>query len=131
MTKKKRFVVHEHDAAHLHWDFRLELEGALKSWAVPKKPPTKSGVRRLAIEVEDHDLNYLSFEGKIPEGQYGAGTVKIWDLGEFNIESMNADKIVIFLFGRKMKGRYALVKFRGENKNWLLIKTKTNYDSER
>jgi len=98
---------------------------------VPKRLPIKPGVRRLAIEVEDHDLNYLSFEGTIPEGQYGAGTVKIWDLGEFEIESMNTAKIVIRLFGKKMKGRYALVKFRGENKNWLLIKTKTNDDSER
>ena len=131
MNKRKRFVVQEHEATRLHWDFRLEINDILKSWAVPKRPPIKPGVRRLAIEVEDHDLNHLSFEGTIPEGQYGAGTVKIWDLGEFEIESMNTVKIVIRLFGKKMKGRYALVKFRGENKNWLLIKTKTNDDSER
>jgi len=131
MNKRKRFVVQEHEATRLHWDFRLEINDILKSWAVPKRPPIKPGVRRLAIEVEDHDLNHLSVEGTIPEGQYGAGTVKIWDLGEFEIESMNTVKIVIRLFGKKMKGRYALVKFRGENKNWLLIKTKTNDDSER
>ena len=131
MNKRKRFVVQEHEATRLHWDFRLEINDILKSWTVPKRPPIKPGVRRLAIEVEDHDLNHLSFEGTIPEGQYGAETVKIWDLGEFEIESMNTVKIVIRLFGKKMKERYALVKFRGENKNWLLIKTKTNDDSER
>jgi DNA ligase D-like protein (predicted 3'-phosphoesterase) len=131
MNKRKRFVVHEHKATRLHWDFRLELDGVLKSWAVPKRPPIKPGVRRLAIEVEDHDLNYLSFEGTIPEGQYGAGTVKIWDIGEYNIDSVNPVKIVIRMFGKKMRGRYVLVKFKGRNKNWLLIKTKTNDDSER
>jgi DNA ligase D-like protein (predicted 3'-phosphoesterase) len=131
MKKRKRFVVHEHEATRLHWDFRLELDGVLKSWAVPKRPPIKPGVRRLAIEVEDHDLSYLSFEGTIPEGQYGAGTVKIWDIGEYDIDSMNSVKIVIRMFGKKMMGRYALVKFKGQSKNWLLIKTKTNDSSER
>jgi bifunctional non-homologous end joining protein LigD len=131
MNKRKRFVVHEHEATRLHWDFRLELDEVLKSWAVPKRPPIRPGVRRLAIEVEDHDLNYLSFEGIIPEGQYGAGTVKIWDIGEYDMDSMNPVKIVIRMFGKKMKGRYALVKFKGQSKNWLLIKTKTNDDSER
>jgi bifunctional non-homologous end joining protein LigD len=131
MNKRKRFVVHEHEATRLHWDFRLELDEVLKSWAVPKRPPIRPGVRRLAIEVEDHDLNYLSFEGIIPEGQYGAGTVKIWDIGEYDMDSMNPVKIVIRMFGKKMKGRYALVKFKGQSKNWLLIKTKTNDDPER
>ena len=131
MNKRKRFVVHEHEATRLHWDFRLESEGVLKSWAVPKRPPIKPGVRRLAIEVEDHDLNYLSFEGTIPDGQYGAGIVKIWDIGEYDIDLMTPVKIVIRMFGKKMKGRYALVKFKGQSKNWLLIKTKINEDSER
>jgi len=131
MNKRKRFVVHEHEATRLHWDFRLEVDGVLKSWAVPKRPPIRPGVRRLAIEVEDHDLKYLSFEGIIPEGQYGAGTVKIWDIGEYDVDSMNPVKIVIRMFGKKMKGRYALVKFKRQRKNWLLIKTKTNDDSER
>lgn len=131
MNKRKRFVVHEHEATRLHWDFRLESDGVLKSWTVPIRPPIKPGVRRLAIEVEDHDLNHLSFEGTIPEGQYGAGIVKIWDIGEYAIDSMTPMKIVIRMFGKKMKGRYALVKFKGQSKNWLLIKTKTNDDSER
>jgi bifunctional non-homologous end joining protein LigD len=131
MNKRKRFVVHEHEATRLHWDFRLESDGVLKSWTVPIRPPIKPGVRRLAIEVEDHDLNHLSFEGTIPEGQYGAGIVKIWDIGEYAIGSMTPMKIVIRMFGKKMKGRYALVKFKGQSKNWLLIKTKTNDDSER
>jgi bifunctional non-homologous end joining protein LigD len=119
-----RFVVQEHDASHLHWDFRLEMDGVLKSWAVPKTPPTRPGVRRLAVAVEDHDLDYIDFEGEIPEGEYGAGTVKIWDKGNYILESRKTDKIVFELQGEKMRGRYTLVHFTDKAENWLLFKTK-------
>lgn len=119
-----KFVVQEHDATRLHWDFRLEMDGVLKSWAVPKTPPTRPGVRRLAVEVEDHDLDYIDFEGTIPEGEYGAGTVKIWDRGTFRLESRKPDKLVFDLRGDKMKGRYVLLHFTDKPENWLLFKTK-------
>ena len=120
-----RFVVHEHHATHLHWDLRLEMDGVLKSWAVPKQPPLKSGLRRLAIQVEDHALDYINFHGTIPEGQYGAGEVKIWDKGTYELKDRKNDKIEFVMKGKKMKGAYALVRFKkaGE-KNWLLIKAK-------
>jgi bifunctional non-homologous end joining protein LigD len=121
---KGRFVVQEHDASHLHWDFRLEMDGVLKSWAVPKKPPTRPGLRRLAVQVEDHPLDYISFEGTIPEGEYGAGTVEIWDAGYFTLESRKPNKLVFELVGGKMKGRYTLVHFTEKPENWLLFKTK-------
>ena len=116
-----RFVVHKHDASRLHWDFRLELDGTLRSWAVPKEPPVRKGIRRLAVAVEDHDLEYIDFEGTIPEGQYGAGTVKIWDKGDFILESRKTEKLVFELAGERMKGRYVLVHFTDEEKNWLLF----------
>ena len=119
------FVVQEHDASHLHWDFRLEMDGVLKSWAVPKEPPTRPGLRRLAVQVEDHQLDYIDFEGIIPEGEYGAGTVKIWDRGTYTLESVKLDKLVFELSGRKMKGRYVLLHFTKKPENWLLFKTKT------
>jgi bifunctional non-homologous end joining protein LigD len=119
-----RFVVQRHDASHLHWDFRLEMDGVLKSWAVPKEPPTRPGLRRLAVAVEDHDLDYIDFEGVIPEGEYGAGTVEIWDKGNFELESRKPDKLVFELRGEKMKGRYTLVHFTEKAENWLLFKSK-------
>ena len=119
-----RFVVQRHDASRLHWDFRLEMEGVLKSWAVPKEPPTRPGLRRLAVAVEDHDLDYIDFEGVIPEGEYGAGTVEIWDEGIFELESRKPDKLVFELRGEKMKGRYTLVHFTEKAENWLLFKSK-------
>lgn len=120
----KRFVVQEHHATRLHWDFRMEMEGVLKSWAVPKTPPTRTGLRRLAVEVEDHDLGYVDFEGTIPEGEYGAGSVKIWDKGTYTLESRKPDKLVFHLYGEKMKGRYTLIHFTEKPENWLLFKTK-------
>ncbi|RLG21084.1 ATP-dependent DNA ligase [Candidatus Micrarchaeota archaeon] len=118
------FVVQEHHASHLHWDFRLEMEGVLKSWAIPKEPPLEPGIKRLAIEVEDHSLDYADFEGSIEEGHYGAGEVRIWDKGSYELESKKSNKIVFILHGKRMKGRYTLLKFdKGGEKAWLLFKT--------
>lgn len=122
---RQRFVVHEHHATHLHWDFRLELDGILKSWAVPKEPPTQPGVRRLAVEVEDHPLSYIDFQGVIPEGMYGAGAVTIWDKGVYTLESRKPEKLVFELQGEKMRGRYTLLRFTDKPQNWLLFKTKS------
>ncbi len=119
-----RFVVQRHHARRLHYDFRLEMDGVLKSWAVPKEPPLEAGVRRLAVEVEDHALSYLNFEGVIPEGMYGAGTVEIWDKGVYTLKSRSSDKIEFTLNGDKMNGDYALIRFKGDE-NWLLIKKKS------
>ena len=115
-----RFVVQEHHARRLHWDFRLELDGVLKSWAVPKGVPTEPGVKRLAVQVEDHPLSYFDFEGTIPEGQYGAGTVKVWDKGRYTLEVREPRKFHILLKGRKLEGDYRLINFR--DKNWLIYK---------
>ena len=116
------FVVHRHEASHLHWDLRLEMNGVLKSWAVPKEPPLETNVKRLAIQVEDHDLEYGKFEGRIAEG-YGAGEVKIWDTGPLEIISRKPEKIVFKAGGKRMRGEYVLLKFKkaGE-KEWLLFK---------
>ena len=119
------FVVHEHDATHLHYDLRLEIGGVLRSWAVPKEPPEKEGVKRLAIQTEDHPLEYADFEGVIPEGMYGAGTVRIWDRGEFNLKEETDDKLLFELNGKKLSGEYVLIKtkFRGKE-SWLFFKRK-------
>ncbi|MEW5802266.1 MAG: DNA polymerase ligase N-terminal domain-containing protein [bacterium] len=115
------FVVQKHAASHLHYDFRLEMDGVLKSWAVPKGVPDVPKVRRLAVETEDHPLAYVSFEGVIPKGQYGAGTVEIWDTGDYRLEDRSGEKIVFELDGQRLKGRYALIHTQG--KNWILMKT--------
>jgi bifunctional non-homologous end joining protein LigD len=122
-TEQNRFVVQEHRATRLHWDFRLELDGVLKSWAVPKGPPEETGLRRLAVEVEDHPVDYITFEGTIPQGGYGAGTVKIWDKGSFRLKRRTKDMYEFWLKGKRLNGKYALVRFK--EKNWLLLKTKT------
>ncbi len=119
----KSFVIHEHHARRLHFDLRLEKDGVLKSWAVPKGPPETGGDRRLAVQVEDHPLEYGKFEGTIPEGQYGAGTVKIWDKGFYEPLVWEDDKIEFIIKGEKMDGRYVLVKFKKAGKNnWLFFK---------
>ena len=115
-----RFVVQEHHASHLHWDFRLEKERVLKSWAVPKGIPEEKAVKRLAIQVEDHGLDYIDFEGVIPEGMYGAGAVKIWDKGTYKIESESEKRLVFELKGTRLKGTYSLVHLK--DKQWLLMK---------
>jgi len=117
-----RFVVQKHQARHLHYDFRLEMEGVLKSWAVPKGMPVESGVRRLAVQVEDHPIDYIDFAGRIPEGEYGAGTVEIWDKGEFELDRKTPDQLEFTLRGEKLSGGYVLIHTDG--KNWLLIKRK-------
>lgn len=119
---KSRFVIHKHQARHLHYDFRLEIEGVLKSWAVPKGVPAEPGVRRLAVQVDDHPIDYIDFAGTIPEGEYGAGTVEIWDKGEFELDKKIADRLEFTLRGEKLSGGYVLVHTDG--KNWLLIKRK-------
>ncbi len=118
------FVVHKHQATHLHYDFRLEMEGVLKSWAVPKGVPVESGIRRLAVQVEDHPIEYLDFAGTIPEGEYGAGTVGIWDKGNFTLDQKASNRLEFTLKGEKLSGDYVLI--HTEGKNWLLIKRKKN-----
>ena len=120
-----RFVIHKHHASHLHWDLRLEINGVLKSWAVPKEPPKTKGVKRLAIAVEDHPLDYADFEGTIPEGNYGAGKVEIWDNGTFELIKKNSKEIEFKLKGKKMKGIFVLIKTNYGNKpgkSWLFFK---------
>lgn len=123
------FVIHEHHASHLHFDFRLEMEGVLKSWAVPKGPSANPSEKRLAIMVDDHALDYGSFEGVISEGQYGAGRVVIWDKGNYRLISGNIPegKIEFSLEGKKLKGAYVLIRLKGKEKEWLLIKKKDKY----
>jgi DNA ligase D-like protein (predicted 3'-phosphoesterase) len=123
MTEKLIYVIHEHHATHLHWDLRLEMNGILKSWAIPKEPSTEHEVKRLAIQVEDHPLDYEKFEGVIPEGQYGAGKVIIWDKGTYEIVNISDKKIIVKINGKKLKGVYCLVKFKPP-KNWLFFKKK-------
>ncbi|MDH7460220.1 non-homologous end-joining DNA ligase [Chitinophagaceae bacterium 26-R-25] len=141
-----RFVIQKHDASHLHYDFRLEMDGVLKSWAVPKGPSTDPEVKRLAMMVEDHPYDYRSFEGIIPKGNYGAGTVIIWDEGTYLsdedvaadkrsqekslLKQLNSGTIKFTLKGKKLKGSFALVKMHGKGENtWLLIKHKDKYAS--
>lgn len=140
-----RFVVQKHAASHLHYDFRLEIGGVLVSWAVPKGPSANPSDKRLAMHVEDHPMDYLDFEGTIPKGEYGGGTVMVWDIGtyepegDFPLEKQNAEmkkmhksgSIKIILKGKKLKGSWALVEMHGRGENqWLLIKHKDKYSGE-
>lgn len=125
--KGRLYVIQKHAASHLHYDFRLENRGVLLSWAVPKGPSLDPRVKRLAVHVEDHPVSYGSFEGTIPAGQYGAGSVMIWDTGTWepteSVETgLKKGKLVFRLYGKKLKGLWALIRFKGENKNWLLFK---------
>ncbi len=119
-----RFVVHEHHARNLHYDFRLETEGVLKSWAVPKGIPGVKGVKRLAVRVEDHPIDYINFFGTVPKGEYGAGKVKIWDKGKWQLikGSLKGGSFKFTLSGKKLKGEYVLVCLK-DKKNWLIYKT--------
>ena len=119
------FVVQRHDARRLHYDFRLERDGALASWAVPKGIPLEPGQRHLAVHVEDHPLDYASFEGEIPAGQYGAGTVEIWDRGTYELVEEKPDGgLTVRLAGERLEGSWTLVpaKLDGDPKNWLLLR---------
>jgi bifunctional non-homologous end joining protein LigD len=131
------FVVQEHQARRLHYDFRLETAGVLKSWAVPKEPPLTPAQKRLAVRVEDHALAYATFTGTIPAGQYGAGTVAIWDQGTYDnlladrpvpqtvTDGIAAGRLELVLHGQKLQGRFTLVRMRGKSRGkeqWLLMK---------
>ncbi len=121
----KIFVVQEHHARRLHYDFRLEKDGVLKSWAVPKGIPASPEDKRLAVQVEDHPLDYAKFEGEIPEGNYGAGQVIIWDRGTYQTKVWDEKMIEVILSGKKLKGRYVLVPLKRAGKNnWLMLKGK-------
>jgi bifunctional non-homologous end joining protein LigD len=120
-----KYVIQEHHASHLHWDLRLEHKGALKSWAVPKEPTNEPNIKRLIIEVEDHPLDYADYEGTIAEGEYGAGTVKIWDKGTFDPIEFNDSKVEMALHGKKLNGHFHLVRFKKAGpKGWLFFKSK-------
>ncbi len=126
--KKKKnlvYVIQRHDASHLHYDLRIEENGVLKSWAFPKEPPMKYGIKRLAVQTEDHPLGYEDFEGTIPEGQYGAGQVEIWDKGTYVPIEKTSEKRIFMLSGDKLQGEYCLIKLKPKNsegKNWLFFK---------
>jgi bifunctional non-homologous end joining protein LigD len=123
---RRRFVIQKHAASHLHYDFRLEMKGVLKSWAVPKGPPLTLGERRLAMETEDHPIEYLDFEGIIPKGEYGGGTVMVWDIGTHELIDGNYEKgkLQILLAGKKLKGEWLLTRTGDPaGRKWLLIKT--------
>lgn len=138
VKKALTFVIQRHQASHLHYDFRLEMEGVLKSWAVPKGPSLNPKDKRLAMMVEDHPYDYGSFEGEIPKGNYGAGVVEIWDKGTYEhisikdpvagnkqlLKDLKSGSIKIVLKGKKLKGEFALVKMKGDKpaNSWLLIK---------
>src|SRR5205814_1555719 len=128
------FVIQKHAATRLHYDFRLEMEGVLKSWAVPKGFPTKRGDRRLAVQVEDDPIEYANFEGTIPEGSYGAGTVMGWDTGTYQVlgseplKALQEGKLHLLLNGKKLKGKWTLVHMRRRSEEekkpqWLLLKS--------
>lgn len=138
------FVMHKHAARAIHYDLRLELEGVLKSWAVPKGPSLNPSLKRLAIMVEDHPLDYKDFEGVIPKGNYGAGRVIIWDRGSFRhpytrkrkesekllLEGLRKGNMKFILDGEKLHGEFALVKTGKDEKSWLLLKKKDRYASK-
>ncbi len=118
------YVIQEHHAKRLHWDLRFEIDEVLKSWALPKIPPQKEGEKRLAVAVDDHPMEYALFEGEIPAGNYGAGQVTIWDRGTFEILEREGKKLVVDIKGDKLKGRYCLLHFKPQEKNWLFFKLK-------
>ena len=143
-TKQHRFVIQRHDASRLHYDFRLEMEGVLKSWAVPKGPSKNPKDKRLAMMVEDHPVSYIGFYGSIPEGNYGAGTVDIWDEGNYvpvdakgqpvserqALKALENGNLKFSMSGKHLKGEFALVKLKDDDKSWLLIKHRDKYATD-
>ena len=145
-AKGLRFVIQKHDASHLHYDFRLEMRGVLKSWAVPKGPSLNPADKRLAMMVEDHPYDYRNFEGIIPEGNYGGGTVIVWDEGIYKpmnaeglslkeqekllLKQLYSGDLKINMNGKKIKGNYALFRLKKDEKSWLLVKKDDDFASE-
>jgi bifunctional non-homologous end joining protein LigD len=144
-SSELQFVVQKHDATNLHYDFRLEMDGVLKSWAVPKGPSMNPDDKHLAIMVEDHPFEYKDFEGNIPEGNYGAGSVIVWDTGTYHsienkerkddekalLEGLKKGHVTFILHGKKLKGEFALVQLKNAKTNqWLLIKANDEYASK-
>lgn len=123
VSKNLIYVIHRHDASHLHYDLRLEYNGVLKSWAVPKEPSSDPKVKRLAVQVEDHELGYEKFQGTIPEGQYGAGEVAIWDEGSYVPVKVKPNEWIIDIKGKRLKGVHCLIRLK-DSKNWLFFKKK-------
>jgi DNA ligase D-like protein (predicted 3'-phosphoesterase) len=121
--KRPVYMVHEHHSRSHHFDLRLEFGGVLQSWAVPKGLSTEPGVKRLAREVPDHALSYAPFEGEIPEGEYGAGKVEVWDRGTFTVKEEGPDKLVVDIAGQRVKGVYHMVRtaMGGDSRNWLVF----------
>ncbi len=136
------YVIQKHDASHLHYDLRLEMGGALKSWAIPKGPSLDPKDKRLAMPTEDHPISYAAFEGVIPEGQYGGGTVMVWDIGTYrNLreekpegsrvtmeQAYEQGKIEVWIEGKKLKGAYALIRTGFEKRGWLFFKMKEHHE---
>ncbi|NLC11495.1 MAG: 3'-phosphoesterase [Firmicutes bacterium] len=121
-NNQRRFVVQEHQARRLHWDLRLEKDGVLKSWALPKGPPLRLKEKRLAVQVEDHPLDYIFFAGVIPQGNYGAGTVKIWDKGLYQILEEDDKKWKLLMKGERLEGAYVLIKTGKNDNHWLMLR---------
>lgn len=120
--KRPVYVIQEHHSTKLHWDLGFEMEETLKIWSLPNEPPQKIGEKRLAISVDDHPIDYALFEGEIPKGNYGAGMVRTWDKGAFEILESTQKKLIVHIHGARLKGKYCLTHFEPEGKNWLFFK---------
>src|SRR5919199_1166056 len=126
-----RFVVQEHHARRLHWDLRLERDGALASWAIPNGIPEDPKENRKAVRTEDHPLQYIDFEGEIPKGEYGAGTMKVWDAGTYECHKFRDDEVIVTFHGERLEGRYALFRAGDDPKDWMIHRMDPPADPER